>query len=38
MHYQYFYGLLKIIDRKALEASENAARLSNLLVKEYDLN
>jgi hypothetical protein len=38
MHYQYFYGLLKIIDRKALEASENAGRLSNLLVKEYDLN
>ncbi len=38
VHYQYFYGLLKIIDRKALEASVQANRLSQLLVKEYDLN
>src|SRR5664279_461217 len=38
VHYQYLYGLLKIIDRKALEASVHASRLSQLLVKEYDLN
>jgi hypothetical protein len=38
MHYQYLYGILKIIDRKALEASVQASRLSQLMVKEYDLN
>ena len=38
MHYQYFYGLLKIIDRKAAEASMEAARLSSLLKREYSLD
>jgi len=38
MHYQYLYGLLKIIDKKAVEASEEAARLSSLLKKEYHLD
>jgi len=38
MHYQYLYGLLKIIDKKAAEASLEAKRLSSLLKKEYNLN
>jgi hypothetical protein len=35
IHYQYLYGILKIINRKAAEASKQANMLANLLQKEY---
>jgi hypothetical protein len=38
MHYQYLYGVLKIIDKKAGESSEEANRLAALLKKEYHLD
>ena len=38
MHYQYLYGVLNIINKKALEASVQSHRLSALLKKEYDLD
>jgi hypothetical protein len=38
VHYQYMYGLLTIIDKKAAEASDNASRLSKLLETEYNIN
>jgi len=37
MHYQYLYGVLKIINRKARETSAEASRLETLLAKEYAL-
>ena len=37
IHYQYLYGILKIINRKAAEASKQANMLANLLQKEYHL-
>jgi hypothetical protein len=38
MHYQYLYGVLKIINKKAGESSFEASRLAILLVREYSLN
>jgi hypothetical protein len=38
MHYQYLYGVLKIIDKKAGETSEEAGRLAALLKQEYHLD
>jgi len=36
MHYQYLYGVLKIINKKASESSAEAIRLSALLGREYE--
>ncbi len=36
IHYQYLYGVLKIINKKAREASLDATRLSELLGREYE--
>jgi hypothetical protein len=38
MHYQYLYGVLKIINKKARESSVEAKRLAVLLDREYDLD
>jgi len=37
IRYQYFYGVLKIVNRKAVEASDEASRLVVILQKEYSL-
>jgi hypothetical protein len=37
MHYQYFYGFLKLMDGRASLASSQAKKLSELLEKEYEL-
>jgi hypothetical protein len=37
MHYQYLYGVLKIINKKAGESSFEASRLAILLSREYSL-
>jgi hypothetical protein len=37
MHYQYLYGVLKIINKKAEIASEEAGRLADLLNTAYQL-
>ena len=36
MHYQYLYGVLKIINKKASETSVEASRLFTLLGREYE--
>ena len=37
MHYQYFYGFLKLMNGRATAAAEQAKKLIALLEKEYDL-
>ena len=37
VHYQYLYGVQKIVNKKAAEASLQAGRLADLLHKEYNL-
>ena len=37
MHYQYFYGFLKLMNGRVLIASAQAKKLITLLEKEYDL-
>jgi hypothetical protein len=38
MHYQYLYGVLKIINKKAAESSVEASRLAARLNQEYHLD
>jgi hypothetical protein len=38
MHYQYFYGFLKLMNGRASAASVQAKKLISLLETEYDLN
>jgi len=35
MHYQYLYGIVKIINKKAAESSFGASKLATLLNREY---
>jgi hypothetical protein len=37
MRYQYYYGLLKLMNERALSASKEAIHLISLLKKQYHL-